>query len=57
MKAMDSSIALQQIIRGDIVNGPATARKIAEALILDLYGAEELLRQEPLQIRARDNGW
>ena len=51
------SVVWQQVIRGGLVNNADTARKIAEIFIVDLYGAGELTRQEPLKVSDGGETW
>ena len=56
-EAEHPSVFLQQMIHGGIINNSDIARKIAEILIVALYGEDELARQEPLEITDQDGLW
>lgn len=52
-----TSIVLQAALNGGVVNNPELARKIAELIVENAYGSEELKLQTPLRVTEMDDCW
>jgi hypothetical protein len=58
MEKPSSTLYLQRVVRGGVlINNPETAKALASAYIVDLYGKDELPRQQPLSVNETADTW
>ena len=51
------TLNLNEMLNGGLVTEPSSARAIAEVIVADAYGADELERQRPLVVVEEDDRW